>query len=118
VFSSGQVDLFRVLTVIAALGTVLAAGYLLWLYQRTAFGEPNPEFMSHGQAAHSLSAAANDDHHDDHHDEIHDVSVVEWIAWTPFLIAIVVFGVYPQLMFKVMDPAVSQLVERVGAGIP
>jgi NADH-quinone oxidoreductase subunit M len=118
VFSSGQVDLFRVLTVIAALGTVLAAGYLLWLYQRTAFGEPNPEFMSHGQAAHSLSAAANDDHHDDHHDEIHDVSVVEWIAWTPFLIAIVVFGVYPQLMFKVMDPAVSQLVDRVGAGIP
>jgi NADH-quinone oxidoreductase subunit M len=126
VFSSGQVDLFRVLTVIAALGTVLAAGYLLWLYQRTAFGEPNPEFMSHGHAAHSLSAAANDDLHDDHHDDhhdghgddIHDVSVVEWIAWTPFLIAIVVFGVYPQLMFKVMDPAVTQLVERVGAGIP
>ena len=44
--------------------------------------------------------------------------MVEWIAWTPFLVAIVVFGVYPQLMFKVMDPAVTQLVERVGAGIP
>ena len=38
-------------------------------------------------------------------------SPVEWIAWTPFLVAIVVFGVYPQLMFKVMDPAVTQLVE-------
>jgi NADH-quinone oxidoreductase subunit M len=121
VFSSGEVDLFRVLTVIAALGTVLAAGYLLWLYQRTAMGEPNPEFTSHGHAAHSLSAAANDDHHvDEHdeHDEIHDVSIVEWISWTPFLVAIVVFGVYPQLMFEVMDPAVTQLVERVGAGIP
>ena len=34
------------------------------------------------------------------------------------LIAIVVLGVYPQLMFKVMDPAVTALVERVGAGIP
>jgi hypothetical protein len=33
--------LFRTLMVIAALGTVLAAGYLLWLYQRTAFGTPN-----------------------------------------------------------------------------
>jgi NADH-quinone oxidoreductase subunit M len=122
VFSSGQVDLFRVLTVIAAIGTVLAAGYLLWLYQRTAFGEPNPEFTSHGHAAHSLSAAANDDHRDDHddgdHGDIHDVSIVEWISWTPFLVAIVVFGVYPQLMFEVMDPAVTQLVERVGAGIP
>jgi NADH:ubiquinone oxidoreductase subunit 4 (subunit M) len=29
-----------------------------------------------------------------------------------------VFGVYPQLMFDVMDPAVTALVERVGAGIP
>ena len=37
---------------------------------------------------------------------------------TPFLVAIVVFGVYPQLMFKVMDPAVTQLVEQIGAGIP
>jgi NADH-quinone oxidoreductase subunit M len=98
--------LFRVLMVIAALGTVLAAAYLLWLYQRTAFGEPNPEFTGHGHA-HAVGAAANDEHHD----EIHDVNVFEWIAWTPLLIAIVVFGVYPQLMFKVMDPAVTQLVE-------
>ncbi|MCX6519545.1 MAG: NADH-quinone oxidoreductase subunit M [Actinobacteria bacterium] len=98
--------LFRVLMVIAALGTVLAAAYLLWLYQRTAFGEPNPEFTGHGHA-HAVGAAGNDEHHDD----IHDVNVFEWIAWTPLLIAIVVLGVYPQLMFKVMDPAVTQLVE-------
>jgi NADH-quinone oxidoreductase subunit M len=125
--------LYRVLLVIAAFGTVLAAGYLLWLYQRTAMGEPNPEFVTghgHGHgptAAHSLSAAAND--HNDHevadgsddghgHADIHDVTLIEWISWTPFLIAIVVLGVYPQLMFKVMDPAVTALVERVGAGIP
>ncbi len=115
-------DLFRTLTVIAALGTVLAAGYLLWLYQRTAFGTPSDEFSGHdsghgGHAAHSLSAAANHDH-DDHESDIHDVNTIEWIAWTPFLIAILVLGVYPQLMFEVMDPAVTQLVERVGAGIP
>ena len=30
--------------VIAAIGTVLAAGYLLWLYQRTTFGVPKEEF--------------------------------------------------------------------------
>ncbi len=101
-------ELFRVLMVIAALGTVLAAGYLLWLYQRTAFGEPNPEFTSHGHGhAHAVGAAANDEHHD----EIHDVNIYEWIAWTPLLIAIVVLGIYPQLMFQVMDPAVTQLVE-------
>ncbi len=117
--------LFRTLLVIAAIGTVLAAAYLLWLYQRTAFGTPPAEFSGHGEhdahgpLAHSLSAAANADHHDDeHHDDIHDVTLVEWIAWSPFLIAILVFGVYPQLMFNVMDPAVTQLVDHLGAGIP
>jgi NADH-quinone oxidoreductase subunit M len=104
--------LFRTLMVIAAIGTVFAAAYLLWLYQRTAFGRPNPEFEQH---AHSVGAGVNDEHHDV---DLHDVTKIEWIAWTPFLIAIVVFGVYPQLMFGVMDPAVSLLIERVGAGIP
>ena len=104
--------LFRTLMVIAAIGTVFAAAYLLWLYQRTAFGRPNPEFEQH---AHPVGASVNDEHHDV---DIHDVTKIEWIAWTPFLIAIVVFGVYPQLMFGVMDPAVSLLIERVGAGIP
>jgi len=125
-------DLYLVLLIIAALGTVLAAGYLLWLFQRTAMGEPTAEFASagghgHGHGAHApaLSAAGNtvddtsDDDHDDHgHADIHDVTLVEWLAWTPFLIAIVVLGVYPQLLFDVMDPAVTALVEHVGAGIP
>ncbi len=94
--------LYRVLTVIAAFGTVLAAAYLLWLYQRTAFGEPSAEFAgdSHGHG---------DQGHGDHGSEIHDVTKFEWIAWTPLLIAIVVFGVVPSLMFKVMDPAVQIL---------
>ena len=65
--------------VIAALGTVLAAAYLLWLFQRVAFGEPKPEFAGHGHR------------HDDH--AFHDVNKFEWIAWTPLLIAILVFGV-------------------------
>ena len=114
-----SVTLFRVLMVIAAVGTVLAAGYLLWLYQRTAFGEPTDEFAGHGHhdhddghgahdhdasvLAHSVGAAANDDHQSD----IHDVTVIEWIAWTPLLIGILVLGVYPQLMFKILDPAVQ-----------
>ena len=118
--------LYRTLMVIAAVGTVLAAAYLLWLYQRTAFGEPSDEFAglsdaehaaghSHGHVAHSLSSAANDhpDAHSDAHDEIHDVGLTEWIAWSPFLIAIVVFGVYPQLMFKIFDPAVTQMIDRM-----
>ncbi len=33
---------FRIYMVIAAIGTVLAAGYLLWMLQRVAFGKPKP----------------------------------------------------------------------------
>jgi NADH-quinone oxidoreductase subunit M len=142
--------LYRTLMVIAAIGTVLAAGYLLWLYQRTAFGEPGPEFAGqsaaehdaahlgggHGHVAHSLSAAANtmsggegsasDEPHgaagrseaatagSHQNDEIRDVTTIEWIAWTPFLIGILVFGVYPQLMFKIFDPGVQLMVDRLG----
>ena len=69
---------------------------------------------------HSVSAAANPniehttssergEHEHDGHDDIHDVTIYEWIAWAPLLIAIVVLGVYPQLMFRVMDPAVENL---------
>ena len=94
------VETFRTFMIIAALGTVLAAAYLLWLFQRTSFGEPKPEFSGgHG--------------HDDHSD-LHDVNSFEWIAWTPFLVAIVVFGVYPQLMFKIFDPAVSVALKAFG----
>jgi len=84
---------FRVYMVIAALGTVLAAAYLLWLFQRVAFGEPKPEFAGDGHG------------HDDY--AFHDVNKFEWFAWTPLLIAILVFGVVPNLMFKVLDPAVQ-----------
>ncbi len=50
--------LFRTLMVIAAVGTVFAASYLLWLYQRTAFGEPSAEFA--GRPIHAVGAAVND----------------------------------------------------------
>src|SRR5688500_11195120 len=39
--------LFRTYMVIASVGTVLAAGYLLWMFQRTAFGTPTEEFADH-----------------------------------------------------------------------
>jgi len=81
-------ELFRVYMVVAAVGTVLAAGYLLWLLQRTAMGEPSDEF-------------ADDP-------EIVDVQTTEWIAWAPFLALILLFGVAPGLIFEVTDPAVVE----------
>ncbi len=109
-------ETFRTFMVIAALGTVFAAAYLLWLFQRTAFGEPKPEFAGndHGHADHGAGHGQGAHGDDAHDDDLHDVNIFEWIAWTPFLIAIVVFGVYPQLMFKVIDPAVQVALKAFG----
>ena len=84
---------FRVYMVIAAIGTVFAAAYLLWLLQRTAFGTPKEEFA-------------------DHH--IHDVETTEWLAWAPLLVLIVVIGVYPNLVFRITDGGVTAALSALG----
>jgi len=88
-----NVKLFRTCMVIASAGTVLAAGYLLWLFQRTAFGTPKAEWAS---------------------TEVHDVERPEWLSWTPLLAGIVLFGVLPGVLFNITDPAVN---ERVTAPV-
>jgi NADH-quinone oxidoreductase subunit M len=92
----GTLTTFRVYMVVAAVGTVLAAGYLLWMFQRVAMGKVKPEFES----AH-----------------IHDVHVSEWIAWVPLLALIVALGLYPQLLFKMTDLPVTQLVHGMARAL-
>ena len=89
------VETFRTYMVVAAVGTVLAAGYLLWLLQRTAMGPPKAEFADSP--------------------DIVDVTRTEWIAWAPLLVGIILFGVAPGLIFDVTDPAVVGLLAS-GAG--
>ena len=88
--------LFRFYMVVAAVGTVLAAGYLLWLLQRTAFGNPSDEFK------------------DD--PEIHDMVITEWIAWVPMLVLILVLGFAPGLIFDITNDAVTASLSAIGAG--
>jgi NADH-quinone oxidoreductase subunit M len=84
---------FRVFMVVAAIGTVLAAGYLLWLLQRTAFGEPKEEFAGH---------------------HIGDMHLPEYLAWTPMIVGILVLGVYPNILFRVTDGAVGHVLVAFG----
>ena len=88
-------ELFRVLMVVAAVGTVFAAGYLLWLLQRTAFGTPKDEWE--GQ-------------------HFHDVETPEWLAWTPLLVLIVALGVYPNLIFEMSDGGVQAALASLTGG--
>jgi NADH-quinone oxidoreductase subunit M len=85
---------FRVYMAVAAIGTVFAAGYLLWMLQRVAFGTIKPEF----EKAH-----------------IHDVHIPEYIAWVPLLVGILVFGIFPHLIFNRTDAAVSAVTSGVDA---
>src|SRR5437588_3907950 len=84
---------FRTFMVVAAVGTVFAAGYLLWMLQRAAFGVPKAEFAEV---------------------HIHDVHVPEYIAWTPLLVLILVLGLYPNLIFHMTDGAVHQALRAIG----
>jgi NADH-quinone oxidoreductase subunit M len=87
---------FRVYMVVAAVGTVFAAGYLLWLFQRTAFGTTTEEFDG---------------------DDIPDVQVPEWIAWAPMIVLILVIGLYPNLVFRVTDDQVSAVAQMVASAV-
>jgi len=90
-----SVELFRTLMVIAAVGTVFAAGYLLWLLQRTAFGTPKDEWEGH---------------------HFEDVETPEWLAWTPLLVLILAIGIYPTFVFKITDGGVQQALSLIGGG--
>ena len=89
-------ETFRTYMVIAAVGTVFAAGYLLWLFQRSAFGEPKPEWEGHAIA---------------------DVNRYEWAAWTPLIIAMVLFGWVPGLIFGVVDDVSTGIAESISAAV-
>ena len=86
--------LFRVLMVGGGVGTVLTAGYFLWMLQRVNLGRvPEKYRESRG---------------------IFDVASLEWIAWVPLLILILVTGIYPKLVLGVTDDAVQKLLGVFG----
>ncbi|MGZ5301082.1 MAG: complex I subunit 4 family protein [Actinomycetota bacterium] len=87
--------LFRGFMVAGGVGTILTAGYFLWMLQRVNLGT-----MPERWKEHALS----------------DVLTVEWVAWIPLLIAIVGLGLYPRLIFGVTDEAVRGLMSALGGG--
>jgi len=82
--------LFRVLMVGGGIGTILTAGYFLWLLQRVNLGSVPERFEG-----------------DSH---VFDVQPLEWYAWAPLLVLILVAGLYPKVVLGVTDGAVQALV--------
>lgn len=79
-------------TVVAAVGVILAAVYLLWAFQRVFHGTPNEE-----------------------NEKIFDLSWSERLVMAPLLVIIIFTGLYPKPLLDRMEPAVENLITHVEA---
>ena len=77
--------------IIATLGIVLAALYILLMYQRTMTG-PTPEAVR---------------------ETVHDLRGREVLAIAPLLVVIIALGVYPKPLLDVVNPAVDRVMQAV-----
>jgi NADH-quinone oxidoreductase subunit M len=91
----GTFTVSKTAAVIATLGIVLAALYILYLYQRTMTG-PVRESTK----------------------DMPDLRVREVVALAPLLVLIVVLGLYPKPLLDTLNPTVDSILEHVGVSDP
>jgi NADH-quinone oxidoreductase subunit M len=86
--------LLRTLSVLAVLGVVLGAWYMLWLYQRVFFGPvKEPQTVEK-----ELS-----------HPPVQDLNLCEILALAPLAILIVWIGLYPRFFLDRISPTMNEL---------
>lgn len=83
-----NVGLFRGLMVGGAIGTILTAGYFLWLLQRVNQGVVPQRWRA---------------------ERFSDVKGIELAAWTPLLVLILALGVYPRFIFGITNTAMQSV---------
>jgi NADH-quinone oxidoreductase subunit M len=86
---------FRVLMVAGGIGTILTAGYFLWMLQRVNMGTMPQRWGEH---------------------TFGDIHSVEWMSWSPLLVLILALGLFPRVIFDVSQEAVSGIMAVLGAG--
>jgi NADH-quinone oxidoreductase subunit M len=84
-----SLGLFRTLMVFGGIGTILTAGYFLWMLQRVNLGAVPDRWREKS---------------------LHDVSGIEYVSWAPLLVSILLLGVAPFIILDVTGPAVGTLV--------
>lgn len=87
---SNYLTLYRVLMVFGAIGTVLTAGYFLWMMQRVMMGQAPDRWKDAG---------------------LSDVSVLEWGTWLPLLLLIFALGILPVLVTGITDTDVVAILQ-------
>ncbi len=89
----GSFQAFPWAAVVATLGIILGAAYLLWMYQRVMFGP---------------ITAANE--------KMEDLNLREVLYFAPLVVAAFWIGMYPKPIMDVMDAPVRKLVEQITPG--
>ncbi len=85
---AGHETLYRVMVVLGAFGTLLTAGYFLWMLQRVNMGVAPERWKE---------------------DKLADISAIEWGTWTPLLALIIILGFLPFLILNVTAPDVEAI---------
>ena len=91
----GTFTRYRAAAVAATLGIILAAIYILWLYQRTMTGPVRPET-----------------------ENFPDLKARELWAVGPLIVLLFVFGFFPQPLLNIINPAVRHTLVQVRATDP
>jgi NADH-quinone oxidoreductase subunit M len=88
-----SLGLFRTLMVLGGIGTILTAGYFLWMLQRVNMGTLPDRWREQ---------------------PLVDVTGLEYVSWMPLIVGIFVLGVYPRVVLGVTDEAVGSLMRIFG----
>jgi NADH-quinone oxidoreductase subunit M len=88
-----SVGLYRGFMIAGGVGTVLTAGYFLWMLQRINMGVLPARWKE---------------------STFRDILTVEWVSWVPLLVLILALGLFPGLVFGTTNDAVAQLTRLFG----
>ncbi|HEX9011235.1 MAG TPA: NADH-quinone oxidoreductase subunit M, partial [Holophagaceae bacterium] len=89
----GSFQAFPWAALVATLGIILGAAYLLWMYQRVMFGPITPV-----------------------NEKMEDLTLREILYFAPLVVAAFWIGMYPKPIMDVMDAPVRKLVMQVNPG--
>lgn len=95
----GTFSVNKTVAIIATLGIILAAGYVLWMYQRTMQGTLNTELNTVPTMK-------------------KDLDLREKLVVAPLIAGILLLGVFPQPVLNVINPAIEHTMNAVGVSDP
>jgi NADH-quinone oxidoreductase subunit M len=95
-FGSGMIsgeNVFKICTILAALGVILTAAYLLWTIQRIFLGPLNEKWKG-----------------------LPDMSLRETLTLAPLVVLVLVLGIYPMPILNMMAKSLELLSQTMVAG--